>query len=208
MRPSSPTRPKATAVTVDGQRQRVYDAEQRVGDQLDFAARGATTVVVYGSTLTLAPDVRFGSLATAQRWLDHLRQRRWLAERWPGAAARAVALRPRRGQRGAHYERDADGGTIAVPVPGNTTGWAMRELVLIHELAHHVVTWDLDHPDAGLPLAPHGGEFAAVMLELVGGVLGPETRLLLAAAYHDGEVEIAPASAVTSPASADPSRQP
>lgn len=197
-------------VTVDGQRQRVYDAEQRVCDQLDFAARGATIVVVYGSTLTLAPDVRFGSLATAQRWLDHVRRRRWLVARWPGAAARTVALRPRRGQRGAHYERDGDGGTIAVPVPGNTTGWAMRELVLIHELAHHVVAWGFDHPDAGPP-APHGGEFAAVMLELVDGVLGPETRLLLAAAYHDGEVEVAPASAVTSaaaPASADPSRQP
>lgn len=197
-------------VTVDGQRQRVYDAEQRVCDQLDFAARGAGTVVVHGSTLTLAPDVRFGSLATAQRWLDHVRQRRWLAERWPRAAARAVTLRPRRGQGGAHYERDDDG-TIAVPVPGNTTGWAMRELVLIHELAHHVVTWDLDRPGAGASPASHGGEFAAVMLELVGGVLGPESRLLLAAAYHDGEVEVAPASAVVSPAaaaSADPSRQP
>lgn len=197
-------------MVTDGQRQRVYDAEQRVADQLDFAARGATTVVVYGSTLTLAPDVRFGSLATAQRWLDHVRQRRWLAERWPRAAARAVTLRPRRGQRGAHYECDDDG-TIAVPVPGNATGWAMRELVLLHELAHHVVRWDLDRPGAGAPPASHGGEFAAVMLELVGGVLGPETRLLLAAAYHDGDVEVAAASALVSSAvtpSADSSRQP
>lgn len=189
-------------ITVDGQRQRVYDAEQRVGDQLDFAARGASTVAVYGSTLTVSGDLRFGSLGTAQRWLDQLRQRGWFAGRWPAAAARPVTLRPRRGQRGAHYEARDGGGTVAVPVPGNATGWAMRELVLLHELAHHVVACDLDG-EASSPPA-HGGEFAAVMLELVADVLGPETWLLLAAAYHDGGVEVAPASAVTSAAAASP----
>lgn len=189
--------------TTDDQRQRVYDAEQRVCDQLDFAGRGANTVVVYGSTLTLTADVRFGALDTAQRWLDQLRRDRWFAGRWPAAAARAVTLRPRRGQRGAHYEVSDGGGTIAVPVPGNATGWAMRQLVLLHEVAHHVVTCELDRAGADPP-PPHGREFAAVMLELVGGVLGPEIRLVLAAAYHDGGVAVATLSAPAAPA--DPRR--
>lgn len=191
-------------VTVDDQRQRVYDAEQRVCERLDFAARGAQRVVVHSSTLTVTSDARFGSLDTAQRWLDNVRRRSWFAQAWPAAAAHAVTLRPRRGQRGAHYELGGDQPAIAVPVPGNATGWAMRELVLLHELAHHVVACELDRAGAGTPVPAHGGEFAAVMLELVAGVLGPETRLLLAAAYDDGGVEVAPGSAITSPAAPAP----
>lgn len=178
----------------DRQRQRVYDAEQRVCDQLDFAARGASAAVVYGSTVTVSGDLRFGSLETAQAWLDHLRGRRWFADRWPAAAAAPLALRPRRGQRGAHYEPHRSGGAIAVPVPAGTTGWAMREIVLAHELAHHVVASDHGGAGRGGPagaLEPHGAVFTAVMLELVGEVLGPETRLLLSAAYHDGAVAVA-----------------
>lgn len=196
-------------VTVDDQRQRVYDAEQRVCDRLDFAARGAHRVVVHSSTLTVTSDARFGSLDTAQRWLDNVRRRPWFVHAWPAAAARAVTLRPRRGQRGAHYElKDAEA-AIAVPVPGNATGWAMRELVLLHELAHHIVACELDRAEVGTSLPAHGGEFAAVMLELVDGVLGPETRLLLAVAYDDGGVEVASGSAIRSPAApapADPGR--
>lgn len=171
-------------MTVDRQRTRVYHAEQRVADQLDFAARGARTATVHGSTVTVDPDVRFGSLDTAQAWLVDVRGRSWFRARWPRAAAGALTLRPRRGQRGAHYE---PAGVIAVPVPAGATGWAMRELVLVHELAHHVVAGDVD---AAPEPAAHGGEFAAVMLTLVEGTLGAAARLLLAAAYHDAGVVV------------------
>lgn len=177
----------------DRQRQRVYDAERRVCDQLDFAARGASIVAVAGSTIAVSPDIRFGSLQAAGRWLAELRARAWFAARWPGAADHPLIVRARRGRQRAHYEAREDGGVVAVPVPGNVTGWAMREMVLLHELAHHVVACDVapEPADQGLT-APHGCEFAAVMLQLVDGVLGPEARLLLAAAYHGGGVEVGP----------------
>lgn len=186
----------AAASTVDRQRQRVYEAEQRVCDQLDFASRGAQLVTVHGSTVTLAPDRRFGTLDTAQQWLDHVRSRPWFAQRWPDATASPLRLRVRRGQRRAHYESGHEGGVIAVPVPRNATGWAMRELVLLHELAHHVVAHEVEGGwPATTPVPAHGGEFAAVTLDLVDGVLGPETRLVLAAAYADGGVDVGPGTA-------------
>lgn len=175
----------------DQQRQRVYEAEQRVCDQLDFAARGATAVTVHGSTITVLGDVRFGSLPAARRWLDHVRAQPWFRCRWPGAAAVPLALRARRGQRRAHYEADRHGGTIAVPVPANATGWAMREMVLLHELAHHATDCDREPATAGDVPAAHDRAFTGVMLELVECTLGAETRLLLAAAYHDGGVQVA-----------------
>lgn len=180
-------------MTHDGQRQRVYDAEQRVCAQLDFAARGARAVTVGGSTVTVDGDRRFGSLDAAQAWLDRLRTGPWFAARWPAAARAPVAVRPRRGQARAHYEIGGQGGIIAVPVPGNATGWAMREMVLAHELAHHVIAWQPPPGGDGEASAWHGAAFAAAMLALVGRAVGEEARLLLTVAYHDGGVAVGPA---------------
>ncbi len=54
--------------------------------------------------------------------------------RWP--AAEPLAVRARRGTTAAHYEYDGDLATIAVP--DRHTTWALRELVVLHEIAHHL----------------------------------------------------------------------
>ncbi len=71
----------------------------------------------------------------------------------------------------AHYEPP---GTIAVPVAGR---WALRELVLCHELAHHVTF----HCSGGAEEPGHGRAFVDVYVTLAGVVIGPEVAVLLRA---------------------------
>ena len=67
---------------------------------------------------------------------------------------------------------------IALPVPEHGTPWAMRESVLLHELAHHLAF----HLDGA---ADHGAPFTARMLELVERALGPEAALALRVAWAE-----------------------
>ena len=68
-----------------------------------------------------------------------------MRERWP--AAGSVAVRARRFISAAHYERDDDRAISAVPHRRAT--WALRELVVLHEIAHHVCSCE----------PPHGPQF-------------------------------------------------
>jgi putative metallohydrolase (TIGR04338 family) len=92
-----------------------------------------------------------------------------VAQRWPGVPP--LAVRARRGVTAAHYERDAHGAGIAVP-QGRAT-WALRELVVLHEIAHHLCTAE----------PPHGSEFVATFCELAGVVMGPEVAHVLRVVY-------------------------
>ena len=89
-------------------------------------------------------------------------------------------LRPRRGQRAAHWESP---GVIALPVPRHGEPWALRESVLLHELAHHV------GESAGLCVG-HGAPFPAVLLVLVEAALGAEAAFALRVAYGEERVEV------------------
>jgi putative metallohydrolase (TIGR04338 family) len=86
-------------------------------------------------------------------------------------------VRRRNGSGRAHYERRLAGGpVIAVPTHVAGTAWALRELVVLHEIAHH-----LTDPD----VAAHGPEFVTVLLDLVDGVVGPEAAFLLRVCLTD-----------------------
>lgn len=157
----------------DEQRQRVYDAEHLVHRMFDRADQGTGRQVhLHGSTITLPVERRFGSIESVEDYL-----RRVLA--LPGVRstfARSTApihVRPRRGYTAAHYDRAT--ATIAIP-DGRDGRWALRELVVLHELAHH-----LGPPEA--EEAAHGGDFVARTLELVEIVLGPEAAFVLRVAY-------------------------
>ena len=160
----------------DTQRQRLYNAETQVGTQLDYAAAGARMVHVAGSTLTLPLELRFGSWEAAVGYVDAVRASAAFARRWPGAARAPVRVRRRAGNRAAHYEPP---GTIALHAPPTGTAWSLRELVVLHEVAHHAV----HHDGAGDP--GHGPEYATVLLALIGDVMGPEVALLLTTAFAD-----------------------
>jgi putative metallohydrolase (TIGR04338 family) len=148
----------------DTQRAKVYAAEEFVRTLFDRAAeRGSQVVDFFGTQLTLPPEGRFGSMAAVQRYVDDV-----LAH---VGAERGLTVRARRGATAAHYELGADGATIAVPEQRTT--WALRELVVLHEIAHHL-------SDAE---PPHGPEFVATFCELAEAVMGPEVAHVLRVVY-------------------------
>lgn len=158
-----------TSSARDSRRGRVYAAEQQVARLLDRAADGAATVDFFGSALTLPVERRFADLASVQRWLDAVLALDEVRTRW--VAVPSCDVRARRGVSRAHYEPP---GTIAVPVAGR---WALRELVLCHELAHHLTF----HCSGGAEDPGHGRVFVDVYVTLAGVVIGPEVALLLRA---------------------------
>ena len=78
--------------------------------------------------------VRIGGRASRATWTRY-----WPCPPWCGAGRSRCALtvRARRGVTAAHYENAAGAGTIAVP-DRRPADWAMRELVVLHEVAHHL----------------------------------------------------------------------
>ncbi len=178
------TRPSGRDLAADGdppgrsQRQAVYAAEELVGRILD---RSATTPVVEvaGSRLTLPPERHFADLDAVQRYVDAVLGLEWVRRRWPAAASRPVTVRERRGMTKAHYEHES--ATIAVPIRGRQARWALRELVVLHEIAHHL---GAEGSGGGHDIG-HGSTFAARLVELVDGVVGSEVALLLRVTFAD-----------------------
>jgi putative metallohydrolase (TIGR04338 family) len=156
----------------DQLRGRVYAAESQVRAAVERAAAGGG-VDFFGSMLPVPQERRFSDFAEVASYIAGV----LVDERLRGAfgAIDAPGLRARAGEAEAHYEFDT--AVIALPQGG---GWAWRELVILHELAHHITA--LVHPEA----ASHGPEFASVYCRLVEWQLGGAASLLLRAAL-DGE---------------------
>lgn len=174
----------------DTQRSRVYSAEALVRRVYDRADRAdCRTLTVHGSTLTLPIERRFASLDSIQRYIDAVLGLNWVRAAWPARSAVAVTVRERRGQASAHYERA--GATIAIPPREHNRAWAMREFVVLHELAHHLA------PNTAA--APHGPEFAGRMSTLVTEIVGPEAGFLLTTTLRDSGVRIGSAAPDTEP---------
>ena len=151
----------------DSQRSRVYAAEEAWALRLDAARRGARTAVIGGSTLTLPTELRFGTLGAAQEYADHHVQ-----------DLPPVTLRERKGQAAAHYSPP---GEIALPIPPYGEPWALRESVLLHELAHHLAFHRYGVVD-------HGRSYPPCMLELVARALGEEAAFALRVEYGEHNV--------------------
>lgn len=165
----------------DAGRSAVYAGEDQVARLLDRSAE-FPVVEVAGSKIALPPERHFGDLAGVQRYVDRVLTLDWVARRWPAAAV-PVTVRERRGVTRAHYESGTH--TIAVPVRGVDARWALRELVVLHELAHHLTGSGTGTIDTG-----HGPGFTALLLELAGGVMGEEVAFLLRVAWMDQGVVI------------------
>jgi putative metallohydrolase (TIGR04338 family) len=156
----------------DTQRTRVYAAEEFVRTLFDRAAEHGNRVVeFFGTQLTLPPEGRFASAPSVQRYVDDVLAHPAVRARWP--APDALTVRTRRGASAAHYERTDDGATIAVPDRRST--WALRELVVLHEIAHHLCDTE----------PPHGPEFVATFCGLAEMVMGPELAHVLRVVYAE-----------------------
>lgn len=125
-------------------------------------------MVFFGTRLTLPPEAKFASIESLRRYVGDVLALPSLRARWPEAGA-SVLVRERKGDRAAHYERTREGGVLAVP----DSTWAMRELVVLHELAHHF--------DSGG--GAHGPGFQGTYAELAGMVMGAEVAHLLRVAF-------------------------
>lgn len=151
----------------DGQRAKVYAAEVFIRTLFDRAAEtGRRNLEFFGAELTLPPEARFGSVAAVGRYVDDVMALSTVRARWPDASG--LAVRARRGATAAHYEKIGAAGIIAVP-DQRGVDWALRELVVLHEIAHHLC-------DAR---PPHGPEFVATFCELAEMVMGPELGYVL-----------------------------
>ncbi|MCV7216521.1 TIGR04338 family metallohydrolase [Mycobacterium crocinum] len=155
----------------DSQRSRVYAAEEFVRTLFDRAAQHSSrTIDFFGAQLTLPPEGRFASMPSVQRYVDDVLGLPAVTSRWP--APGPLRVRPRRAATAAHYENNGGTGVIAVP-DRSTADWAMRELVLLHEIAHHLT-----------PRGPaHGPNFVATFCELAAVVMGPEVGHVLRVVY-------------------------
>ncbi|MGV0875105.1 TIGR04338 family metallohydrolase [Mycolicibacterium sp. XJ879] len=154
----------------DFQRAKVYAAEDFVRTLFDRASeRGNPVVEFFGTQLTLPPEGRFASVPAVQRYIDEVLAMPAVRQRWPDTVP--LTVRARRGVSAAHYERSDDAALIAVPPRGN--GWALRELVVLHEIAHHLCD----------NLPPHGPQFVATFCELTETVMGPEVAHVLRVVY-------------------------
>lgn len=176
--PGSPVVPAAPDVR-DRQRARVYDAEALVHRIYDRSAEHPV-VEFAGSRLTLPIERRFATLDSVASYVRAVLDLTPVRARWPRSAV-PVRVRERSGHRQAHYERSP--ATIAVPLWQDNLAWALRELVILHELAHHLA-------DGAEPA--HGPEFTARLVELVDLVIGAEAAFLLRAVFWDNGVGIAP----------------
>jgi putative metallohydrolase (TIGR04338 family) len=155
----------------DWQRSKVYAAEEFVRTLFDRAAEhGSASVEFFGAQLTLPPEARFASVPAVQRYVDEVLALPTVRRQWPNVSP--LKVRTRRAATAAHYENHDGAGVIAVPDRA-AAGWAMRELVVLHEIAHHLC-------DAQ---PPHGSQYVATLCTLAELVMGPELGHVLRVVY-------------------------
>ncbi len=156
----------------DVQRAKVYAAEEFVRTMFDRAdQRGDRVVDFFGTRLTLPPEGRFASVESIARYVDEVLAHHAVRQRWP--ACGPLEVRARRGVSAAHYEYGGGKAGAVIAVPDRHTTWALREWVVLHEIAHHLCRAD----------PPHGPDFVATLCDLAGAVMGPEAAYVLRVVY-------------------------
>ena len=154
------------------QTKQVYSAERAVRGVLDrvAASEDPITVTVAGSSLVIPLERKFGRIEDIQCYVDRVCDK---------VGCTPPRVRPRKSIKSAHYQ----GGEIAIPTNENQaagkSGWAMREIVVLHELAHHLTRGD-----------SHGGQFVGAFLKLIREFMGQETWLLALMSFDEAGVDI------------------
>ncbi len=144
---------------IDRHRGSVYAAEDQWSAILD---RGGQ-VDFFGSQLIAPVQIRFGSLNDVESYVVHVCELQRVAP---------PRVRHRQGGTRAHYEVEA--AVIAIPTDHV---WAMRESVVLHEIAHHICVSVYDS-------TLHNQNFTEIMLVLTREQLGHEAELLLRTGYQ------------------------
>lgn len=119
------------------------------------------------------PRPEFRTVEQMQTYVDKLLSSAWFQRRW---GKHRLTVRPGYGFRRAVAETGRN--RIQMPL------WARCEAVLLHEIAHHCTWWQHRND-----VAPHGREYAANYVELVGHLMGRESAELLKVSFRAGKVK-------------------
>ena len=145
----------------------------RTEDMLSHMFGMSSTAVLKGVTLTLPVERKFGAVETIQQYADHVLEQ--VADVYP-----AGPVRIRVGQKNlrarAYYTWET--ATIALP-RAETTDWAWRELVVLHEIAHHLT-----------PKHGHDSIFAGAFVHLLTNIIGPEAGWMATVLFADNGIRV------------------
>lgn len=158
----------------DPDRRAAYAAEEHLYGWLAAARPEQPEIVVDGERFTPETEPRFTDPRAAATYVDqvlaHLRDR---DRGYAGRERLPVRVRARAGNQAAGYERLTT--TIALPSYEVGGRWALRGLVVLHELAHHLT----EDPEAG-----HGPAWRATYVRLLEDVGSPVLAGLLHRAFR------------------------
>ena len=146
----------------DAERSKSYEAEHSVWSLLDG---GPEPIEMFGMMVAIPDERKFGSVEAVQEYVNAVLRHMGSSD--------TITVRKRKGVSAAHYSSfGAERPWPEIAVPDAT--WALREMVILHELAHHFTP--NDEP-------AHGQIFRRTLCDLAEKVLAPEARFLLQVAY-------------------------
>ena len=135
-------------------KRRVYAAEFNLRDMFDNA-REHRNAIVAGTTLALPDERKFGALETVQSYVD------WVLD-YVSDVYKSGPCTVEEGNGNLRKHAYHQGNRIVLP-QRSRTDWAWREIVVLHEIAHHLT-----------PGHEHDVEFAGCLVFLLYHVIGPE----------------------------------
>jgi putative metallohydrolase (TIGR04338 family) len=161
----------------DNDQSKVYAGEYQLQQMMDRAndyRNPAPEVELLGTKMRLPMERKFVSVESIQNYVDMVMELPGVCEGPFVHKTWTVTVRARKGTTKAHYCN----GVIAIPLGlGGQSKWALRELVVLHELAHHL------SPDG------HGPQFRFAFATLVSLAMAPEVGLALRACWYFEGIE-------------------
>ena len=159
----------------DSQRSRVYAAEQFLRNLFDHRDQYGPVIDFLGTAITLPPEKKFSSLQEVEHYVNTVVTLAVIRQQW--GEIKPIYVRARRGHKAAHYEIRE--GRAYIALNDDINGWGMRELVVLHELAHHLCGGEHGHDE----------QFTHTFTQLVEIMIGPEAGYLLRILFSYEQVQ-------------------
>lgn len=142
----------------------VYDCEFTLRDMLKLSK-----VHVHGREVHIPVERNFADIVSIQQYVDKVLALNWVQAQYPTAKR---PLRVQKKPKGANVA-SCGGGVMNVPI-NSEHRWALREAVILHELAHHLT-----------PHCGHSAEFRDCFAWLLEEIVAPEVGWLLRTIFWD-----------------------
>ena len=122
----------------------------------------------------------FKDLRGVRKYTKRVLKHKWFKQRWPHIVY--INVRKIRCDSNAHGWY-AGGGVVAIQIP--KAMWAMKEVVVLHEIAHGITEYEFGVNKT----AWHGREFAKIFASLVQHYMGTEAGQELRTSYRKHRVK-------------------